>query len=174
MEYTYNNKIDLLTIANKLELNSSKYSNLELILDIFDTIYERNKIKIDIKDDNSFNILVKLINICEQEVEKDIKLYKENMNNNHKFNILFSNIKLLNYSNHSSEYNRNLEKNVNKSNKKEVEINDIINQKDSIIKGIIEILLKQENETKKINKKNINEIINKKIGEVENKLVLIN
>ena len=82
MEYTYNNKIDLLTIANKLELNSSKYSNLELILDIFDTIYERNKIKIDIKDDNSFNILVKLINICEQEVEKDIKLYKENMNNN--------------------------------------------------------------------------------------------
>jgi hypothetical protein len=164
LEYTYKNKMDLLTIVNKLELNSSKYSNLELILNIFDTIYEKNKIIIEIKDDNSCNLLVKLINIFEQEVEKEIKLYKEYMNNNDKFNILFNKIKLLNYSNHSSEDNSNIDKNlsINKVNKKE---------EDMIIKEINEKLLKQENEIKKLNEANINEIINKKIGEIENKLI---
>ena len=164
LEYIYKNKMDLLTIVNKLELNSSKYSNLELILNIFDTIYEKNKIIIEIKDDNSCNLLVKLINIFEQEVEKEIKLYKEYMNNNDKFNILFNKIKLLNYSNHSSEDNSNIDKNlsINKVNKKE---------EDMIIKEINEKLLKQENEIKKLNEANINEIINKKIGEIENKLI---
>ena len=124
LEYTYKNKMDLLTIVNKLELNSSKYSNLELILNIFDIIYEKNKIIIEIKDDNSCNLLIKLINIFEKEVEKEIKLYKEYMNNNDKFNILFNKIKLLNYSNHSSEDNSNIDKNlsVNKLNKKEDDI----------------------------------------------------
>ena len=171
LEYTYKNKMDLLTIVNKLELNSSKYSNLELILNIFDTIYEKNKINIDIKDDNSCNILVKLVNIFEQEVEKEIKLYKEYMNNNDKFNILFSKIQLLNYSNFSSEDNSNIEKNINKFNKKEEEIKDILNQKDSILKEINEKLLKHENEIKKLSEENLNEIINKKFGEIENKLI---
>ena len=35
LEYCYKNKLDLLTIINKLELNPSKYSNLDMILKIF-------------------------------------------------------------------------------------------------------------------------------------------
>ena len=76
LEYIYKNKMDLLTIVNKLELNPSKYSNLELILKIFDSIYKKNKILININDDNSINILIKLINAFEEEIINEIKLYK--------------------------------------------------------------------------------------------------
>ena len=164
LEYTYKNKIDLLTIVNKLELNSSKYTNLELVLNIFDTLYEKNKILIDINDENSCNLLVKIKNIFEEEEVKEIKLYKEYMSNNDKFNLLYNKIKLLNNSNHSSEDNTEFES-------KKEEKKDILNKKNNIIKEIKEKLLKQENEIKKVSKENINEIINKKIEEIENKLV---
>ena len=163
LEYTYKNKIDLLTIVNKLELNSSKYTNLELVLNIFDTLYEKNKILIDINDENSYNLLVKIKNIFEEEEVKEIKLYKEYMNNNDKFNLLYNKIKLLNSFNHSSEDNTEFES-------KKEEKKNILNKKNNIIKEIKEKLLKQENEIKKISKENINEIINKKFEEIENKL----
>ena len=41
LEYNYKNKMDLLTIINKLELNPSKYSNLDLILKIIDNNKEK-------------------------------------------------------------------------------------------------------------------------------------
>ncbi len=46
LEYKYKNKMDLITIINKLELNASKYSNLELILKIVDNLNKKNKILI--------------------------------------------------------------------------------------------------------------------------------
>ena len=95
LEYIYKNKLDLLTIINKLELNPSKYSNLELILKIFDNIYKKNKILIKLNDDNSINILIKLLNAFDEEIINEIKLYKQYMNNNDKFNILFNQIKLI-------------------------------------------------------------------------------
>ena len=53
LEYKYINKMDLFTIVNKLELNVSKYSNLDLILKIMDNLNKKNKILININDDKS-------------------------------------------------------------------------------------------------------------------------
>ena len=58
LEYIYKNKMDLSTIINKLELNPSKYSNLEIILKIFDNKNKKNQISIKIIDENSYNILI--------------------------------------------------------------------------------------------------------------------
>ena len=70
LEYIYKNKIDSLTIINKFELNPSKFSNLDLILKLLDNIYLKNQISIKINDDNYCNLLIKLINIFEKEVDK--------------------------------------------------------------------------------------------------------
>ena len=171
LEYTYKNKMNLLTIVNKLELNSSNYSNLEQILQIFDKLYKKNKILININDENSCDILIKLINIFEEEVTNEIKLYKEYMNNNDKFNILYNQLKLINSSTNINESNSEIESKLNDLNKKEEEIKNILNKKDILIKELNEKLLHQENEIKKIADKNINEIINTKIGELESKLI---
>ena len=72
----YKNKMNLLTIINKLELNSSIYSNFELILKIFDSVYEKNKIFVKITDDNCCTLLINVINMFKEEAIKDIKLYK--------------------------------------------------------------------------------------------------
>ena len=40
--------MSLSTIVNKLELNSVKYFNLELILQLFDKIYENKKLFINV------------------------------------------------------------------------------------------------------------------------------
>ncbi len=164
--------MDLITIVNKLELNALKYSNLESVLKIFDIIYEKNKILINVVDDNSCNLLIKQINIFEKEVINEIKLYKEYMSNNDKFNILYNKIKFLN---NGSSINGTLklgddmdiesikkkldELNI-KMNKREEEIKNILNIKNNIIEEIKEKLLKQENEIKNFNNRNINEVIN--------------
>ena len=95
LEYIYKNKIDSLTIINKLELNPSKFSNLDLILKLLDNINLKNQISIKINDDNSCNLLIKLTNIFNEEILGEFKLYKEYMNNNDKFNFLFNYIKLI-------------------------------------------------------------------------------
>ena len=183
LEYIYKNKMDLITIVNKLELNALKYSNLESVLKIFDIIYEKNKILINVVDDNSCNLLIKQINIFEKEVINEIKLYKEYMSNNDKFNILYNKIKFLN---NGSSINRTLKlgddmdiesikKKLNeltiKMDKREEEIKNMLNIKNNIIEEIKEKLLKQENEINNFNNRNINEVINKKIEEIENKLI---
>ena len=55
IEYNYKTKMNLSTIVNKLELNTIKYSNLELILNIFDEIYKNNNIFIKISIKNTSN-----------------------------------------------------------------------------------------------------------------------
>ena len=44
IEYNYKTKMSLNTIVNKLELNIVKYSNLEIILKLFDKLYESKKL----------------------------------------------------------------------------------------------------------------------------------
>ena len=181
IEYIYKNKMDLITMVNKLELNSSKFSNLELILKIFDSIYEKNKILININDDNSCNILIKVINMFEDEVVKEIKLYKEFMNIDDKFNILYKKFQLLSIPNNKKENNNennNINNNLNELNelninmtKREKEIKEILNKNNIIIKEMNDKLLKLENEIKNINEKKINEIINNKIEEIKSKLI---
>ena len=175
LEYIYKNKMDLLTIINKLELNASKYSNLELILKIFDNIYKKNKILIKLNDDNSINILIKLLNAFEEEIINEIKLYKEYMNNNDKFNLLFNQIKLIKNiknnrvdNNEIDEIKNKLNEMNEKMNKREEEIKDILNKKDERIKEMNEKIINQEKIIER-NNKNLDEKINKRIEEIENK-----
>ena len=94
LEYIYKNKIDFQTILQKFDLNASNHSNFEL--KIFDKINKRNKILIKINDDNSCNLIFKILDYFEEEGKiKEIKLYKEYMNNKDKFNILYNEIKLM-------------------------------------------------------------------------------
>ena len=86
--------MNLSTIVNKLELNIIKYSNLELILNIFDEIYLNNNINININNDESCNLIIKFINVL-KESKYEFKLYKNYMKMNDKFNILFNQIKLI-------------------------------------------------------------------------------
>ena len=95
LECAYKNKIELLTIINKFELNPSKYSDPETLLKIFDNIYQKNQISINIIEDNSFNISIKLLNILGEEITAEIELIKEFMNDKDKFKYLFSIIKLM-------------------------------------------------------------------------------
>ncbi len=168
LEYNYKNKMDLLTIINKLELNSSKYSNLDLILKIIDNINKKNKIIVDINEDNSCNLLFKLINALDEEFISEIKLYKEYMNNNDKFNILYNKINLIKNINNKTEDNKEVEEMKNKinelninMNKREEEIKDILRQKDIIIKDMNEKLINQENIIKEIENKLLNNFIEK-------------
>ena len=60
--------MDLLTIVNKLEVNLTKYSNLELILKILDSIYKKNKILVNMHDDNSYTLLFRVINLFKKKL----------------------------------------------------------------------------------------------------------
>ena len=140
LDYIFKNKMDLLTISNKLELNSSNYSNIESLLNTFDILYNKNKILININEEKSCDLIMKLSN------EETIKLYKEKPNDNDKFNNLFNKI---------SELKKYI-------NNKENEMNEKINKQNNIIKELNERLIIKEN--------NINELINNKIKEIENKI----
>ena len=174
IEYIYKSKMDLSTIINKLELNSSIYSSLESILKIFDSKYKKNKISININDENSCNLLIKILNALEEEITKEIKLYKEFTNNDDKFNILFNKIKNIEMGNTNINVNGNIEDNkymekinkiVNemdiKMNKREDEFKEILTEKDNMINEMNEKIINQD--------KKINEIMNKKLEEIENK-----
>ena len=93
-EYKYKIKMELSTIVDKLELNNKKYNNLELILKLFDEIYQNKNIYINISNDESCILIIKFINVLKEETYQ-IKLYKKYLNDNDKFNMLFNQIKLL-------------------------------------------------------------------------------
>ena len=61
LSYSYKNKMDKSSIADKLELNQSKYSNLELILKVFDNMHKKNQISIEKKDENTCDLLLNIL-----------------------------------------------------------------------------------------------------------------
>jgi len=175
LDYIYKNKIDLLTIINKLELNPSIYSNSEIILKIFDNKSKKNKISIIYIDDNSYNILIKSLNAFEKEISTEIKLIKEFMNDNDKFKYIYSIIKLMKNNNKIGGINEEIEKLKNKINELKLNINERdkeikneLKEKDIIIQKLNEKIISQENIIKNINENN--DIINKKYEELENNL----
>ena len=93
-EYNYKIKMELSKIVDKLELNNKKYNNLELILKLFDEIYQNNNIYINISNDEYCLLIIKFINVLKEE-KYEIKLYKKYFDINDKFNMLFNQIKLL-------------------------------------------------------------------------------
>ena len=139
IEYNYKTNMNLSTLVNKLELNSIKYNNFELILDIFDKIYENKDIIINILDDETCLLIINFINVLEKE-KYEIKLNKNYMKSDDKFNFLFNQIKLLKNNKYDNEKIEEMNNKINELNneldKKNEEIKDIINQKDIIIDEI--------------------------------------
>ena len=178
MEYIYKTQMSLSTIVNKLELNSVKYFNLELILQLFDKIYENKKLFININNnDESCILLIKHINVLD-EVNYEIKLYKNFMKVNDKFNMLYNQFKSFKNNNidKSIEMNNKIIELNNKLDQRDKEIKEILIQKDSVINEMNKQIKNQENrikdiETKNINifngNKNLNELFNKHENEIK-------
>ena len=147
IEYNYKTQMSLLTIVNKLELNSAKYCNLELILKLFDKIYETNSLVINVNNnDNDYCILIiKLINASEEK-NYEIKLYKHYMKYNDKFNMLYNQFKLAKNTN-----NNNI--NMDEINKKFEELNNKIEQKEKEIQKIKDTINTKDNVINEMNKK---------------------
>ena len=88
--------MDLQTIVDKLALNSKRNSNFESIINLFDKINEKRKISINLDNEEFIILIIKLINVFEEEESYEIKLNKNLIKTNDKINILFNQMKLLN------------------------------------------------------------------------------
>ena len=198
IEYNYKTQMSLSTIVDKLELNPKKYSNLELILKLFDKIFESKRLFINTNDDDKFCILlIKLMNPLEEIINYEIKIYKQYMKVDDKFNMLFNQFEL--FKNNNMDNNKIIEMNnkINELNikleQRDKEIKDILNQKDNIINEMNEKIINLESRMKDLENKNINifnenknlnelfnkheneaKIINEKISNLENNLNNIN
>ena len=172
IEYNYKTNMTLSTIVNKLELNSIKYNNLDLILDIFDEVYKNNKLSVDILNDESCVLIINLFNVLTAK-KYEIKLVKNCMKEKDKFDMLFNQFKLLKKNNYDNdkieEMNNKINELNNKIDKKDEEIKDIINKKDLVINEINQKVISLENKIKELENKNI-DIINK----YENEIKLLN
>ena len=143
IDYIYKNNYKIISFINILELNQNKYSNTDLIFEIFDKLYNKNSIIVDEINEDNINLKINY-SILYDDIEKEIQLYKEYMNMNDKINIMYNQFKLLNNNNNFKLKNENKEieemrKEINelklKLNQKEND-NDI-NLKDNIINEII-------------------------------------
>ena len=169
LDNIYTNKMDLQTILKKLDLNAFNHSNYEL--NIFDEIYKMNNISIKMND--SFCYLIFKKDNLNKEKKLEIELSKKIMNDKDKINLLYNDIKLMKkerieYKDEIEEMKRKINKLKNKFKKKEEDMKYISYQNQIIIKKIEEIF------SKYINKKeenNIDEIINKRINQIEKKLI---
>ena len=161
IEYNYKTKMSLLTIVNKLELNLIKYSNLELILKLFDALYENNKIIININNiEENCILLIKLPNPLEQMIKYEIKLYKNYMKVDDKFNMLFNQFKLfkniIDNNDKINEMNNEINQLNTKLEQRDKEIKDILNQRDNVINELNKKIINQEIRIKDLENKNIN------------------
>ena len=154
IEYNYKIKMNLLSIVDKLALNQKKYYDLSLILKLFDKIYGNQKLFIKINNDNSCTLIIKFINVLEEETF-EIKLYKHFMKEEDKYNLLFNEIKSLKNNNNNNFNNEKIEKMNNRINElenkieqKNEEIKKIISEKDVIINDMKDEIRKLNNKIK--------------------------
>ena len=174
IEYIYKTTMDLITIVNSLSLNSNKYNNFELILKLFDKIYINKKLFININSDQFCILIIKFINVLEEETY-EIKLYKNHMKINDKFNEIYNQIKLLKNNTIEKERIEEMNNKINELsdelNKKGTELKGIINQKEIIINNMNKKIIEQDVKLKELEKKN-NDLINKNekdLNEIFNK-----
>ena len=147
IKYNYKTRMSLSTIVNKLELNLVKYSNLELILKLFDKVYESNKLFININNNEEFCILlIKLVNPLEEIINYEIQVYKQYMKVDDKFNMLFNQFKSFKINNMNNDKIIEMNNKINELNtkleQKDKEIKDILNQKDNIINEMNKKIIK--------------------------------
>ena len=175
IEYNYKIKMNLSSIVDKLALNQKKYYDLSLILKLFDKIYGNQKLFIKINNDNSCTLIIKFINALEEETF-EIKLYKNFMKEEDKYNLLFNEIKSLKNKNNNinnekiEQMNNRINELENKIEQKNEEIKKIINEKDVIINSMKDDISKLNNKIKEqentIN--NNHNIINDILNNLEN------
>ena len=164
IEYNYKTQMSLSTFVNKLELNLVKYSNIELIIKLFDEISEGNKLSININNsDESCILLIKLVNPLEKIINYEIKLFKNFMKVDDKLNMLFSQFKLFRNMNMDNDKILLMNNKIN-------ELNIKLEQKDNIINEMNKKIINQEERLKNLERKNINVFNgNKKLNESVNK-----
>ena len=141
----YKNKIKIIEFINNLQVNNNFILKPNLLLKQFDEIFNNHQIIISEKTDNNINITINNINSFK------IKLTKEYLNIEDKINLLFNEIRFI-------QYNKKMDidniKYINLNiNKKEDDIKNQINEKDLIIN-------KLDNKIDNIDKKTQNEIKN--------------
>ena len=161
-----------MTIVNRLELNSAKYSNLELVLKLFDKIYENKALTI-ISNNNDENciLLIKSLYIF-GENNYEIKLYKNYMKFNDKFNMLYNQFKLIKNNNNLTimELNQKINELNNKLEKRDEEIRALLYKKEHIINEMNTKIINHENRIKDLENNNINIFHeNEKLNELFNR-----
>ena len=149
IEYNYKTSMDLLTIVNKLELNALKYNKLELILKIFDQLYEDNEISLKMNNDEHCSLIFKYMQIKKEETY-EIILYKNYMNPDDKYRIMYNSIKSV--KNDNNELFKEINEKLNLLNQK-------IDKKDKIINDMNVKIINQDNKIKELNEK-INTLTN--------------
>ena len=171
--YNYRNKYDLNSIVDKLDLNPSRHSNLNIILNIIDQVYSKKKLFLSMDDDNTMKILIKF-NVIFEEITHELILYKIYMNTDDKFNILYNEIKTMQNNfiamtnkkdEEIMELKLKLNEMINNLNKKNEEIENfqnLIYEKDKIIDEINGKLKDQEIKIAEINQKLIEHFNNLK------------
>ena len=171
IEYNYRTQMSLAAIDDKLGLNQAKYNDLELILKLFDKIYEKKKIFININNvngnDDSCTLIIKLVN-ADEENTYEIKIFKNYMKTNDKFNLLFNQIKEL------KDIKDNSKKNIEQMNNQIKELKTQIDQKDKEIKNIKNTINQKDEELKNVislKDEEIKNIINQKDDEVKNIII---
>ena len=176
-EYFYRNKVKITTIINELKLDEKYESNNYLILNVFNIIYQKNKISINIRGDTNNNLILEKSN----NIKIEINLIKENITIDDKLSIIYNELIKRKYNNNKIENIINLEYLNNRTNKNklngneenklnEIKVNsitkDFIKNIDieELYKKIDELLIEQKKyydniikEIKNISEKNFNE-----------------
>ena len=170
LEYNYKIKMNLSTIVDKLELNPQAYNKIELILKIFDNIYENKKIAINLIDDRACTLVIKFINVLEEKTY-EINLEKNYLSEKEKYTDIINRFKLLNkynnvYDEKILQMNNKIAELTDKIAQKNKEIKDEINKKDNIINEMNQKIKEQENKYDYLQKLFI-ELIQKNSVELE-------
>jgi len=164
--------MSLPTIIDKLELNSKKYDDLELILKLLDEIYENKKLFINISNDESCTLIIKFINVL-KEASYEIKLYKDYLKIDDKFNIIFNQIKQIKKNNFNEDIIDKMNNKINELNNKieqnNISMKEIMKNKDNIINEMNQKMINQENRIKELENKTI-DLINKNENNTKNSI----
>ena len=90
----YSNKYDLKSIIKLLNLSPNIYNDLNKIKILFNEAYKNNKLTLTLNNNNSINIIIRIIfNFV--EINCKIELYKENLEINEKINFILYNLEKL-------------------------------------------------------------------------------
>ena len=158
-EYNYKAKMSLSKIIDKFELNYHKYFNFDLILNLLDEIYENKKFFIKETNEEYCTLIIKFINVL-KESTYEIKLYKNYMKINNKFNNAnFENNKIFEMNNKINELNNEIKR-------KDKDYKDSLDKINIIIDKMNQKILNQEERIKELENKN-KDLTNKKENNYE-------